>query len=215
MYAKVENGAVVKTMGQLPKVHTFADGSKTGNFDLASSDVRIAEGYYPMTDEVVSFDPKKQVKAFSGYTINADSVVKNYTVVDTDLGVLKANKKAEIERYTQSLVASSKFEFDGDVFTLDLATPDNAVQLDTVAQTTGVFPDPFSWTDSYGVEVIMNETKFHNFISVLGAYKLGIIVNGKTHKALVDSKTTADEVVDYDFSTGWGNYVEPVEEEII
>ena len=125
---------------------------------------------------------------------------------------MKNNKKSEIDRYTDSLVSNSKFEFDSDIFTLNLATPDNAVQLDTVIQSTGVFPDPFSWTDAYGVEVVMNQAKFQSFIAALGAYKLGLITNGKIHKAHVDSKTTADEVVNYDFSTGWNNYVEPPSE---
>lgn len=212
MYAIVENGIVKKTIKELPITYTFADGSKTGNFNLVPVETLIAEGFYPMTVEDVSFNPKKQIKAFNGYTVNADNVVKNYIAQDIDLAVLKTQKKAEVERHSHSLITSSKFEFAGDIFSLNPESTDNAVQLDTVIQTTGVFPNPFSWTDAYGIEVAMDQTKFNNFIATLGAYKLGIIVNGKTHKALIDSKTTADEVVDYDFSAGWGNYIEPVEE---
>ena len=217
MYIKVENGQTVgRPMRKLPQVYNFANGDKTGNFDLLDTATHIAEGFYPLIENNATYD--RRIERLNGYTdqINALDVTRTRTKEDIPLDVLKANKCKEIERHEASLLKNSLFQYDSKIWKLTQETAQNVDGLQTAMSLPGAtFPSPFSWTDADGNEVAMDQAAFQAFAGAVLTSKLTIAGASKTHVGTVKAQTDPLTVATYDYSAGWGNYVPPVENEVI
>ena len=213
MYAIVENDAVKRYIRELPKQHTFANGGKTGNFDLLDTATQIAEGYYPVVDVRPSVDPRIETLELDSVVIGEDAVTRTYVVVAKDIEVVRTGKIQEIERKEASLAGNSLFLYDEKVWTLSAESSQNVDGLQTAMSLPGAtFPSPFSWTDAYGTEVPMTEAYFQGFAGAMLTAKLTISGASKAHVAAVKTLDDALDIANYDYSAGWGNYVEPTPE---
>lgn len=213
MFVKVENGQIVKRLNAIPKAYTFPNGSKTGNFDIMS-DKQLEEGYYPLEKNKPPYNPKIEHLVRSSINILSDKVIENYTVEAMPLETLKKKKINEIQRYSDSLLKSSLFQHNNHTFTLSKEATVYASELESLSDLTNQFPSPFTWTDTDGVEVSMTKVEFTAFVAALGAQKLTIVTASKTHVGTVQALTDPIQIVNYDYSQGWGNYIPPAEEEV-
>lgn len=213
MYAIVENNTVLRYIKELPKQHIFANGSRTGNFDMLDTAAQIAEGYYPVVDVRPSVDPRIEALELDSVTVGQDAVTRTYVVAAKDVELVRSGKIQEIERKEASLTASSLFLYDEKVWTLSAESSQNVDGLQTAMSLPGAtFPSPFSWTDAYGTEVPMSEAYFQGFAGAMLTAKLTISGASKAHVAAVKALDNALDIANYDYSAGWGNYVEPVPE---
>jgi hypothetical protein len=209
MYAKVNEGVVVKVLNTLPKAHTFLDGSKTGNFDIMPDHIHIAEKFYPLVEVKPSYDRRIEDLVVDSDVITSLKVTRTYVTQPKDIDILKSQVIRKIERRRDGLSNQSLFQFSNEVFVFSEEVASNVTELRSLVESGVPFPSPFSWTQEDGTEFPMNEATFISFGQTVGAYKLGLIGAAKTHIAAVNALTSALAVVDYDFSSGWGNYVPP------
>jgi hypothetical protein len=214
MHIKVENGATKgRVLRELPKVHTFADGSKTGNFDSMDTATHVAEGYYPLEEVKPTYDHRIERLTSYADDIQAAKVVRTWTKESISIEVLKSQKIRKIENYEASLAGNSLFRYDDKTWTLSAESASNVDGLQTAMSLPGAtFPNPFSWTDADGNEVPMSEAYFQGFAGTMLVAKLTIAGASKTHKAAVSALTEPLDVVEYDYRAGWGNYVPPAPE---
>lgn len=211
MFVKVENGQIIKRLKAIPQAYTFSDGSKTGNFDIMS-DKQLEEGFYPLEENKPSYNPKIERLIRSSINILSDRVVENFIVEAIPLETLKKQKINQIQKHSDSLINNSLFRHNNHTFTLSKEATDNASELESLSDLTNQFPDPFTWTDADGVEVSMTKAEFTAFVAALGARKLTIVTVSKTHIGTVQALTDPLQIVDYDYSNGWGYYIPPIEE---
>jgi hypothetical protein len=78
MYAKVENGQVVQA--GLPTCGRLSNGCSVSNYHLLSESVLLSEGWLPYEENKPEYNPETQYLKLSGYDIQQDKVVANYTV---------------------------------------------------------------------------------------------------------------------------------------
>lgn len=201
-----------KEYRELPQSYTFADGSTTGNFRDMPDATHKAEGFYPLEEVKPVFDYRIETLEFCHYEEMATKVKKHYVKVARDIDVLKSKKLQSLERHKESMLGNSLFQHDDHVWLLTLQAANDATQLQTLVGLTAQFPTPFSWTDADGNEVAMDQVQFTQFSTALAAQKLQIIGAAKQHLAAINALTDPLQVVEYDFSSGWGNYVPPAEE---
>ena len=197
----------------IPQAYTFSDGSTTGNFADMTPEEQKAEGFYPIEEVRPEHDPRIERLEFKEYKTLTDKVQKVFEKVSIDIEVLRNKKLKAIENHKNSLLNNSLFEYNNKIWVFNSEASANASELDAFVVKAGQFPSPFSWTDADGNEVPMDQTYFNAFSIALGTRKLTIIGVAKTHTAQVNALTDALEIFNYDFSTGWGNYVPPVEDD--
>lgn len=201
-----------KEYRELPQSYRYSDGRTTGNFADMPDAEHKAEGFYPLEEVKPAFDYRIETLEFDHYEEMATKVKKHYVKVARDIDVLKSKKLQSLERHKESMLGNSLFQHDGHVWLLTLQAANDATQLQTLVGLTAQFPNPFSWTDADGNEVSMNQLSFTQFATALAAQKLQIIGAAKQHLASINALTDPLQVVEYDFSSGWGNYVPPSEE---
>jgi|APSaa5957512535_1039671.scaffolds.fasta_scaffold30688_2 hypothetical protein len=135
----VRNGKVLN----LPKKWTFekehrdeegkivtGPGMKTGNFDLASPEVILKEGFLPVT--VVNnedYDPEIQTRTGPVITENADHAVLDYTVTNKPLAGIKKAKKKQIKQESKAMIAAKYDETDE--LSRKFMTPAEETSMDT------------------------------------------------------------------------------------
>lgn len=203
MYAKVENNSVVETMARLPKSHTFADGGKTGNFDIMDSATHLSEGYYPWNDVKPAHNPDTQRLVFNNYVIGADVVTSDYTVEDIPIAELKLSKSLEVQALLDGKLESSQFQFDGVTFNFHPGTAMDAAELKSALLSGLPFQPGLSWTAADGSEYVLTEQSFALFGQTIAGHKLTLIGTAKAHVAAINGLTSAQAVVDYDVTAGW------------
>ena len=79
MYAYVEDGEIVR-FGQLPKVWQFSDGSTVSGFHLLDEATILAEGWYKVEKEDISYDEQTHYLANPTYEVLEDKVVARHTI---------------------------------------------------------------------------------------------------------------------------------------
>lgn len=211
MYVEVSNGQIVKKHRELPQEYTYADGRKIGNFNLLPQSEIEAEGFYKINDVIPTYDNRIERVVPGTLVFNGTSATQNYVKESIPLDVLKHNKLTAIGNYSKQLLYSSLFQYNNAIYELSTTSTSNASEL-YVFSTLATFPSNFSWTDADGNEVAMTQTQFNNFVIALGTQKLNIIGVSKYHSAAVSALTDPLLVFNYDFSTGWNNYIRPVPE---
>jgi hypothetical protein len=80
MYVKIENGTV--TYVGVLVCGVLSDGRCVSNYNLLPPETLLAEGWLPLELNEPEYDPATQELQLTGYTINADKVIANYTAVD-------------------------------------------------------------------------------------------------------------------------------------
>lgn len=198
-YAKQFNGVWVESVS-LPQQYIFADGSRTGRFDLLDASFHAAEGYYPVSVVAPEHDDKTERLVLAGYELTNGVVVKTMVVEQIPLDELRRTKCNEIQSRVDSLLLNTTFEFDGVEFNLSPAVLDNITQLQTLVSVTGQLP-ALTWTAKDGSEYPLTAANFVPFSLAAASKKLGIVTAGKQHIAAV-MNATAQEVADYDYNVG-------------
>lgn len=79
-YALVENNQVTRV--GLPTLGTLKDGSTVSGYNLLDSTTLKNEGWLFLEENKPTYDSAKQYLQHSGYEIQTDKVISNYTVVD-------------------------------------------------------------------------------------------------------------------------------------
>lgn len=210
MYAKIESGSVVDWLNQLPKQHTFADGSKIGNFDILPEAKQVEEGYYPVIDETPVYDATYEELQLGDTMINADNVTRTYVKVLRDLDIMKGEKLDHIEALRQEKLKKGTFTVgapvnDTFVFrnngegntTLDVMKAKMAADAGLLDLTS------FTWTNSVGEEVVLGVLGFPVFMAAAATYEATIDATAKYKRGEVKALTTQQEVAAYDPKTGW------------
>ena len=135
----VRNGKVLNLPKQwkFEKEHHDAEGKvvtgpgmKTGNFDLASPEVILKEGFLPVT--VVNnedYDPEIQTRTGPVITENADHAVLDYTVTNKPLAGIKKAKKKQIKQESKAMIAAKYDETDE--LSRKFMTPAEETSMDT------------------------------------------------------------------------------------
>lgn len=203
MYAKVENGEVVELMQKLPKHHTFANGNRTGNFDIIDTATQVAEGYYPVEDVRPNYNPNTQSLLFARYDIEAAVVKRVYQSANIPLADAKAAKIGDINDLLETKLLNSQFTYGGEVFNFTPSTASEASELRAALSAGMPFPSGFSWTQANGKEMPMDEASFTAFGLTVAGHKLTLVGTAKAHVANVSALTTVAAVADYDESAGW------------
>lgn len=208
MYVEVSNNQIVRKLRELPQEYVYSDGSRTGNFNDLPQSVIEAEGFYKINDTFPTYDNRIERLVPGDLVFNGTSATQNYIKESIPLDVLKHNKISEIKNYAKQLTTQSLFQHNGAVYELSSVATSNASELYTFSSLAS-FPNNFTWTDAEGNEVSMTEVEFHNFVMALGAQKLNIIGVSKYHITSVTGLTDPLAIYNYDFSTGWNNYIPP------
>lgn len=202
MYAVVENNEVVKVLHVLPKAYTFANGDKTGNFDLIDSSIQNQEGFYVVEDDKPQ-PTSTQRLVLDGYTILPTKVVRNYSVEDIPIEELKERKLSSLRETEAEKTSNNTFTFNQVKFNLTEKSIGNAIQMQSLIGIGVPFPENFTWTTADDEEYPMTEEVFTQFATTMAATKLHMIGVGKFHAEMIKSLTNRESVFNYDTMVGW------------
>lgn len=85
-YAKVENGKV--TQIGLPITGTLKDGRTVSGYNLLDESILLAEGWLPLVDSPLEYDPTTEYLEHAGYTISETEVTVNYVIKQNEIQIV-------------------------------------------------------------------------------------------------------------------------------
>lgn len=203
MFCVYENGAVTKTFNGEIKIPDVGTMPKAWLLK-AIPDGRVANlGIYFFQDNSNRFDKKLFDRGPVVDTLVGDTVTRSTTPVPKSVDIVKAQVKKEINiergrRAHAGLVFSTK-NFATDATTIE------SVNLITTALLDGAtFPGgTLKWDDMDGNTFNATEAQFKALRNAMATHFVLCTKQARVHMDAVDALTTYQEVVDYDYSTGW------------
>lgn len=209
-YAKVLNGAVDSYISSLPQVHTFVDGSNTGNFDLMESSVHRSEGFYIVEDIIPVFNADYEEVVLASTDIQADKVVRTYTKQYRDIADLKAEKLDAIEQLRQAKLKRGTFTVGApvnDTFIFrnngEGQTTIDVMKVKMGADSGLIDLSTFPWTNADGDDVVIGVLGFPVFMAAAATYEATVDGMAKYKRAEVKALTAHEDVAAYDVEAGW------------
>lgn len=185
-------------ISSLPAQYKFNDGRTTGDFNLMSSSIHEAEGFFQVTEVFEEYDPRYQrlvQQPIDGTTVT-------YAAVDLPLDHLKERLKEAVNN-TRSFKLNNGFDYDGHTYDSDAASVTN-ITGKVLSVFIGITLEPeFTWRTKDNQDVPMDEEDIVALGEALMGFRTSLYVTSWQHKAAIDALTTGLEVAEYDISTGW------------
>ena len=190
------------TIVSLPQKYTFSDGRTTGDFRELGEAIHKQEGFIPVAEPNVDYDPRYQKVTEGAIVVTGDTATKEITVEDIDIAVVKARRLANVNSLRDSKLAGG-FTYDGKLYDSNDAAVAN-VQGIVLAIVIGIdIPEDFVWKaadngytaiDAAGVKALGVALMNHR----IDTYKASWV-----HKAAIAALKTGKEVTAYDITIGW------------
>lgn len=198
-YVLVENGTI--TSLNLPTIGILKDGSTVSGYNLLDPVILKNEGWLPLENNIPTYDTTKQYLQHSGYDIQTDKVISNYTVVDIVIPVptlqdTQALKSNEINTaYNQALSAGFTSSASGTATQyLYNSEAQTAFTKLFLLRANGLLTYPTTVYSATGITIQLTDAQLTQLLQDIAIFELSLKNKQHTFLTQVQTATTVDQI---------------------
>lgn len=159
-------------------------------------------GWYDWVEVNTPVSPFEEVQT-TAVEFNATDVTATNTLAQVALATAKAIKSEMIKDRFEDFLVDDLFTHDSISWNFDFSARQHLAELLIAVEGGMVFPEGFFIYDANGEAQTRNQTQTQALYEEMVTRGCNAQDNMKTHLDAVNALTTVDEVINYDFSSGW------------
>lgn len=174
----------------------FLNGQTVGNIECLTNEELSNHVIYPVVDNKPEFDARYQYLIQGNAAIVNNQVIRQWDVVEYDIGALKDKRIAEVNKH-RDLIIDGGVEFNGSIFDSDAVARAN---INATASSIGlgeVLPEGFSWRNANNIDVPMDADLFKAFAMAVFSHVYAAHMTARNHKDTINAMDTAEAVAAY------------------